>query len=70
MGTNKIVVLRTEFAPGVWRETSFSVPEYDPKATPGAWDKLPESQAKQVKDAIELMKKQKANQPGRVIPPR
>jgi hypothetical protein len=68
-GANKLITMRVEFAPGVWREIPMTVADYDPNAKPGAWDKLPEADVKQIRASMDQLKAQKANEPGRVIPP-
>ncbi|MEZ0324611.1 MAG: hypothetical protein ACAH95_01785 [Fimbriimonas sp.] len=68
-GVNRHVALRVEFAPGIWREIVFTVPEYDPNAAPVPWEKLPEDWVKKVWAAHEQLKAQKAGQGRRVIPP-
>jgi len=69
MGANKIVTLRVEVAPGVWSESSITIPDFDPDATPVAWEKLPAPYPAQILDAIAQVKAQKAGQPKQKIPP-
>lgn len=69
-GADKLVALRVELLPNVWKEMPLTMPEYDPSATPVRWDRLPEPWAERIRAAIEQNKAQKANQPGQVIPPR
>ena len=68
-GAEKVVRIRVEITPGVWVESSITVPDYDVNATPVAWDKLPAPYAKQIADAMEAMRAQKSNQPTRAAPP-
>lgn len=69
-GADKMVALRVELRPNVWKEMPLTMPEYDANATPVTWDRLPEPWPKQIRETIERNKAQKANQPGQVIPPR
>ncbi|MGV3614322.1 MAG: hypothetical protein ACO1SV_03200 [Fimbriimonas sp.] len=69
-GFDKMVALRVELMPNVWKEMPLTMPEYDATATPVPWQRLPEPWPKQIRDAIEQNKAQKANQPVQTIPPR
>lgn len=69
-GADKMVALRVELMPNVWKEMPLTMPEYDASARPVRWDQLPEPWPKQIRDAIEQAKAQKTNGPGQVIPPR
>lgn len=69
-GADKLVALRVELMPNVWKEMALTMPEYDATATPVPWDRLPEPWAQQIRDAIAQDKAQKAKQPVQVIPPR
>ena len=68
-GTDKMVAMRVEVAPKVWRESTITVADYDPNATPVPWDKLPDPYPQQIAAAIAQVKAQKANQPVRRVPP-
>jgi len=67
-GADKLVALRVELMPNVWKEMALTMPEYDATATPVRWDRLPEPWPKQIRDAIEQNKAQKANQSGQTPP--
>lgn len=69
-GTDVLLTLRVELDPGLWKEIAMTVPNYDSRATPLPWTKLPEPYPAQIKDAIEQEKKRKAQEAGTVIPPR
>lgn len=64
-GLTKNVVMRITLAPGVWKESSFQVPDYDPNAKPVSWDKLP--QREEIAAAMDQLKRQKQN--GNTNPP-
>jgi hypothetical protein len=68
-GADKLVALRVELMPNVWKEMALTVPAYDAAATPVRWDQLPDPWAKQIRDAMEQNKARKATQPGKAIPP-
>lgn len=68
-GTNRLVLLRVEIAPKLWKETAITVSDFDPNATPVPWDKLPEPYPQQIAAAIEQVKARKANPPARRFPP-
>ncbi len=67
-GAEKLVTIRIELAAGVWKESTITVSDYDPNATPVPWDKLPEPYAKQIAESMERAKSAKSGA-GRVVPP-
>lgn len=69
-GAEKMLALRVTLGPETWTESPITLSDYDPNATPVTWDKLPDPYPKQIADAINQVKEQRANQPGRKIPPR
>ena len=68
-GAEKLVALRVEVAPNIWKESAIAVADFDPNATPVPWDKLPDPLPKQIGDAIEQLRAQKAKPPTRGVPP-
>lgn len=70
IGADVLVLLKVEVSPGIWVQSAITVPDYDTNAAPVAWDKLPAPWPKQIAASLEQLKRQKAGQPGRVIPPR
>jgi hypothetical protein len=68
MGGERLLALRLELSPGVWRESVIVSPVWDEQARPVAWDQLPEATAKEIRGAIDQLRLRR-NQPGRVIPP-
>lgn len=68
-GTDKMVSLRVQTAPGLWKECAIVVPDYDSKATPVSWDKLPEPLKSQIAAGIQEIKQRKQQQGGGTIPP-
>ncbi len=68
-GAQKLVSVRVELAPGVWRESAITVADYDVNAKPVPWDKLPKPWVDEIRAAIERQKAQKDAQPKRTIPP-
>ena len=68
-GAEKLVALRVQVAPNLWKESPITVADYDPNTTPVPWDKLPDPFPKQIADAIEQLKAQKAKPPTRGVPP-
>jgi hypothetical protein len=68
-GSIKNLTMRIDVAPEVSASASVSVPEYDPAATPVAWDKLPEKLVKDIAAAMDQVKRQRPGQTGRAIPP-
>ncbi|HTQ10967.1 MAG TPA: hypothetical protein VMI31_12905 [Fimbriimonadaceae bacterium] len=69
MGTDRTVRLRVEVAPGVYSESTITVPDYDPDAMPAPWEKLPAPYAKQIESQISQMKSERAGQTGSKTPP-
>jgi hypothetical protein len=69
IGNDKMVSLRVELSPGIWKESTIIVAEYPKNAKPVSWEKLPESFRKQIADAIERRKEQKKTQGGDPPPP-
>lgn len=68
-GTDRLLSLRIVVGPGLWKETPFVIPDYDEKARPAAWEKLPEGLRKQVEDGIKQVQQQRQNQGGGTTPP-
>lgn len=67
--TEKLIVLRVEAAPGVWRETPLTIYEFDPTAQPVRWDQLPEAIRNQIAQAMEQLKANRLTTPTRIPPP-
>lgn len=68
-GKEKMIAIRVELGPGIWKESTLMVPEYDPNAKPVAWDKLSPEDVKVIANAIEQTRARK-NQGGTTPPPR
>lgn len=68
-GADKMIALRVELMPNVWKEMSLTMPAYDSSATPVPWDRLPDPWPQQIRDAIAQNKARKLNQPTQTIPP-
>lgn len=56
MGEQKMISLRVELRPGLWKSSTISVLEPDPNALPVDWEKLPEERVKAIKQSIEQLK--------------
>lgn len=68
-GKSKSVFMRILLEPKVWREVKIKINEYDRKATPGPWNKLPEETVKQIQTLIDEAKKRKASESKSIPPP-
>lgn len=69
MGKQKMLRLRVILEPGIWKEGSILLNDFDEKAKPVAWDKLPEEIVKQIKQGFEQVKEMKARQRQGTPPP-
>lgn len=69
LGNHRLIALKVEFAPSIWRESLITVSDYPRDANPVAWNALPEPYRKRIYDAIEQVKARNAAPPTRSIPP-
>lgn len=68
-GVDRMFSMRLLVAPGVWKEMPLLIPDYDDKAEPKPWTKLPDLLKSQVAAAIEQLRQQRKNQAGTGTPP-
>ena len=66
----KMIGLKIELGPGIWKELPLRTTESDPAASPVRWQQLPDPFPAQIKQAIEAYQMQKAQEAKKNIPPR
>lgn len=69
MGKQKMLRLRLLLEPGLWREGTIVLNDFDATAKPVTWDKLPEDIVKQIKGGFEQVKQMKSQQRQGTPPP-